>query len=58
MVAKRVLLNKNMFVLISDEKIKVMVLFKVMWYLILAVDWANPRSCKLGDKSDDHLNVL
>ena len=38
MLAKRVLLNKNMFVLISDEKIKVMVLFRVMWFLILAVD--------------------
>ena len=37
MLAKNLLLNKNMFVLIIDEK-KVMVLFKVMWFLTLAVD--------------------
>ena len=37
MLAKNLLLNKNMFVLIVDER-KVMVLFKVMWFLTLAVD--------------------
>ena len=35
---KYVLLNKNMFVLITDEK-RMMVLLKlVMWFLTLAVD--------------------
>ena len=37
MLAKYVLLNKNMFVLITDEK-KMMVLLKVMLFLTLAVD--------------------
>ena len=51
-------------------KKKMMVLLKVMWFLTLAVDilkaevefesfhLANLRLCKLGDKSDDHLNLL
>ena len=38
MLAKYVLLNKNMFVLITDEKKKMMVLLKVTWFLTLAVD--------------------
>ena len=38
MLAKYVLLNKNMFVLITDEKKKMMILLKVMWFLTLAVD--------------------
>ena len=38
MLAKYVLLNKNIFVLITNEKKKMMVLFKVMWFLTLAVD--------------------
>ena len=38
MLAKYVLLNKNMFVLITDEKKKMMVLLKLMWFLTLAVD--------------------
>ena len=32
MLAKHVLINKNMFVLITDEKKKMMVLLKVMWF--------------------------
>ena len=67
--SKHVLLNKNMFVLITDEK-KMIVPLKVMWFLTLTVDilkaevefesfhWANPRSCQLREKSDDHLNLL
>ena len=35
--SKHVSLNKNIFVLITDEK-KMMVLLKVMWFLTLAVD--------------------
>ena len=38
MLAKYVLLNKNMFVLITDEKKMMMVLLKVTWFLTLAVD--------------------
>ena len=38
MLAKHVLLNKNMFVLTTDEKNMMMVLLKVMWFLTLAVD--------------------
>ena len=38
MLANYVLLNKNMFVLITDEKKRMMVLLKVMWFLTLAVD--------------------
>ena len=38
MLAKYVLLNKNMFVLITDEKKRMMGLLKVMWFLTLAVD--------------------
>ena len=39
MLAKYVLLHKKMFVLIiTDEKKKMMVLLKVMWFLTLAVD--------------------
>ena len=37
MLAKYALLNKNMFVLITDGK-KMMVLLKVAWFLTLAVD--------------------
>ena len=38
MLAKYVLLNKNMFVLFTDEK-RMIVLLKVMWFLTLvAVD--------------------
>ena len=67
--SKHVLLNKNMFVLITDEK-KIIVPLKVMWFLTLTVDilkaevefesfhWANPRLCQLRDKSDDHLNLI
>ena len=67
--SKHVLLNKNMFVLITHEK-KMIVPLKVMWFLTLTVDilkaevefesfhWANPRLCQLCDKSDDHLNLL
>ena len=38
MLAKYVLLNKNMFPLITYEKKKMMALLKVMWFLTLAVD--------------------
>ena len=38
MLAKHVLLNKNMFVLTTDEKNMMMVLLKVMWFSTLAVD--------------------
>ena len=38
MLAKYVLLNKNMFVLITDEKKRMMLLLKVAWFLTLAVD--------------------
>ena len=38
MLAMYVLLNKNMLVLITDEKKKMVVLLKVMWFLTLAVD--------------------